>query len=78
MMPTGVDHRRADAAAVGAMARGPDGVGHVVARDVTVLELTTLLADWEAERREKARAQIRTRLLAQQRAGRAWNLSYQG
>jgi len=26
-------------------------------------ELTALLADWEAERREKGRAQVRTRLL---------------
>jgi len=42
---------------------GGVGIGHVVARDVTVRELTALLADWEAERREKARAQVRTRLL---------------
>ena len=42
---------------------GGVGIGHVVARDVTVRELTALLADWEAERRGKARAQVRTRLL---------------
>jgi hypothetical protein len=35
----------------------------IVARDVTVRELTALLADWEAERQEKGRAQVRTRLL---------------
>src|SRR5258706_1313313 len=42
---------------------GGVGIGHVVARDVTVRELRALLADWEAERRKKGRAQVRARLL---------------
>ena len=40
--------------AIGTLSAQADAdIGHVVARDVTVRELTALLADWEAERWEK-------------------------